>query len=197
MGVEAVFSWAVFLIGAEQAAFVDSEGAQIQLSGVDRGFDLGKVFGIAHSDGELAGVQLDVLAAAYLVNVEISKGHADFQFGFAGDLDPDLKVVARTAGDFEAGSVSGLPALHLHVGNVVLVPAFIVNRDEIAIGSGNSHGAGPDFELETTAGNKLSLEMVFSLLDLFSTVTAGSSARATVTDQQQENCQSLSMETPL
>lgn len=187
MGVEAVFSWAVFLIGAEQAAFVDSEGAQIQLSGVDRSFDLGKVFGIAHSDGELAGVQFDVFATAYLVNVEVSKGHADFQFGFAGDLDPDLKVVVRTAGDFEAGVVPGLPALHLHVGNVVLVPAFIVNRDEIAIAPGDAHGAGPDFELQATARNKLGLEMVFSLFD----EDSGFLGEGNRNGQQQENCQEL------
>src|SRR5713101_8584970 len=94
MRIDLVLAGPIVFERPEQATLRDPEWRRIQSAGHDGRLDVRVLLGVAHFNGEITGVQFDILAAADLLDRERSKGHAHVQVGLARNLDPDLKFIA-------------------------------------------------------------------------------------------------------
>jgi hypothetical protein len=119
VGVEAILAWAGLMKRAEEATFGDMEGCGIDFAGSHGAIHLGVVFGIADIDGELSGIDFEVLVSRNIVDVEFAGKHADVKMGEFWNIDRNLKIIPRTTGDLQSAFVAVGFELDADVGRVV------------------------------------------------------------------------------
>jgi len=173
VGVERVFAGAGFVKGTEEAAVIFAEGAGRNIAGDDGGFDVGIVGGIADGDGEIAGAELDVLAAGDVLDGDVAGGNARVEFGVSRDADFDVEIIARAAGDVKFGAAGGTGEAVTKVVDFVFVPAGDIDGQLSFVAADDADGAGANMKRDASAGGKLRFKMGDAALGDFRFVRRG------------------------
>jgi len=159
VGVEREFTGAGFLEGAKEAGVGFAEGGAVDIARSHGSFDVGVVAGIADADGEIAGMEFDVLTANVIFNGDIACGDAGVKLGIARDVDFDFEVIVRTAADMEFGVAAGAGETVAKVVNVVLVFAGDVHGKFSVFGAEDADVARAEMEGDTRSGGDLGLKV--------------------------------------
>jgi len=96
----------VFVEAAEEALFIDSECAGAQITGVDGGVGMLVISSIADRDGQIAGVDFDILVPNDTGQAEVTGGGANVQVRVLGHLDVEADVVVGTAPDAQGSRLA-------------------------------------------------------------------------------------------
>jgi len=86
-----------FFERAEEAAAGFAERGGFDVACVYRRVDVGIFLGIADVNGQVAGVKLDILVAGNAFDGDIASGYSQIEVAILGQMNGDLKVVARSA----------------------------------------------------------------------------------------------------
>lgn len=159
MGVERVFAGPGFVKGAEETAMIFAKGAGRNIAGDNGCFDVRIIGGIADGDGEIAGVEFDVLAAGDVFDGDVAGGNASVEFGISRDADFDVEVIARATGDVEFGAAGGAGEAVTKVIDFILVSAGDIDGDFSIIAADDANVAGANVQCDAGASGKLRFKM--------------------------------------
>ena len=136
-----------------------AEGAGGNIAGHDRCFDVGIVGGIANGDGEIAGVEFDVLATRDVFDGDVARGNARVEFGIPRDADFDVEVIARTTGDMKFGAARRTGEAITKIVDFVFVPAGDIDGELSFVAADNADAAGTNMKRNAGARGKLRFKM--------------------------------------
>src|SRR6266446_4929021 len=133
VGVQLVFSAAVLLEGAKQAAVGFAERRGLDAAGHDGGINMAVVSRVADRDGQVAEVEFDVLVAGDSLDGEVSGRHADKEHGRTGDFDSDFQIVLWTAKDAQVRVIVPVLEAHCEFAGVVSIAPIQVDGNLVVV----------------------------------------------------------------
>lgn len=159
MGVEGEFAWAGLLEGAEESAvfFMERRGRNVACA--NGGFDTRIVVGITDANDEIAGVELNVLAAGDVFDGDVAGGDAGIEFGVSRDANFEIDVVARASAYMKFGVATGTSEAVAEVVDFVLVLSGDVHAEFSVLGADNADIARAEMQGDPGAGRDSGFKM--------------------------------------
>jgi len=166
VNVELVPAAPTLLEGSEQSAMGFGEGRGLQVAGHNRGVDVTVVGRIADGDGQVAGVEFDVLVARHSLDGEISSRHAHEKDGVVGNFDGDFKIILGASKDADVRIIAGPPEANRKVASVVGITPIELDCEPITFAADDPEFAGAEVQAQMASGREIDGEGV--ILKVFS-----------------------------
>lgn len=137
--------------------FVERSGGNVACA--DGCFDARIVVGIADMDGQVSGVEFDVLAAGDVFDSDIACGNACVEFGAAWNADFDSQIVMRAAGEMKFGVTGSIDQAIAEIVNLVLIFSGDIHGEFSVLAANDADIAGAYVKFHAGAGRDGRLEM--------------------------------------